>query len=498
MNIKTASIRAVSALASGILLAAPFTASAAPSTGNPPALLPKRDHGTAVIANPMSIEQALGREKFGYSSDADELGVRLKDHNTVGPLTTKSIDGGNVNVGDEFLYQYDSQTPGAASDGWSMTTKLDTAHDKFTGAWAVYELHAGQPVYRLAGNSYKKTQSILIDKLTDVWSQYGELFTATEGNDGTVTISATPEYLKWRSNKSSAKNVSLRVYIQCKRIAPGEKIANTSTEIVGKGEDSAEAPSNTVTTSSTDLTPGITVTEDSGKVTVTNTSKGDKNGAQFQAKDLKFTNLKDIAYPKDWNKLTLKPGQGITLNGVVADASKPVTVSATPVSTCSTPNSDPFDPYLELLKGISGNLITTMVESEGNQVYLSEVYFPESGYTKDKASGMWKTSKAVNQDTVTLNGVQLCRASAITASTPTPASTVTATPAPSAAPSPAAAKGSAAQGGNNAAAQDGAAGKAQLASTGSAVAGLLAVALILTVGSAVSLRVLSGYSRRAK
>ena len=300
-----------------------------------------------------------------------------------------------------------------------------------------------------------------------------------------MTISATPEYRKWRSNNSSAKPVTLRVDIQCKRIALGDKITNTSTEIVGQGKDSAEAPSNTVTTSSTVLTPGITITEESGKVTVTNTSKGNENGAQFQAKDLKFTNLKDITYPKDWNRLTLKPGQGITLNGVVADASKPVTVSATPVSACSMPNSDPFDPYLELLQVFSGNIVNKMKVKDGHDghdVYPSEVYFPESGYTKE--TGGW-TKELPKQDTVTINGVQLCRASAITASTPTLAPAVTATPAPSAEPSPAAAQG-------------GAAGKSQLASTGSAVAGLLAVAVILTVGSAVSLRVLSGYSRRAK
>lgn len=490
MNPKRFKLGAV-ILAVGILLTAPFAASAATTTesdaGYSSTQLQTRSQGTAVIANPQTVEQVVGHGKTGFTSDVSDLPTNY-DYNLTGPLPSKNLNGDTINVGDLFLYQYDSSTSGTADD-WSMTTKLDTKHDEFTGHWAVYEMEDGKMMRSLASDSYPKTQAVLLGIKE---SSYKPLFTASS-KDGAVVISATPEYKKWLKNHTPG--ITLRVYLQCKRIASGDKITNTSTESLGK---EAKISSNMVTTSTPDRSMGIAITEKSGKVTVTNTSKGEDDGALIQAKDLTFTNFSNIAYPEGWDSLDLKPGQGITLDGIVEDALKPVSVSAIPVGKCVAWNTDPFDPYFELFdfvygKGPFGSLYDTDYEVDGGTVYLSDIYFPEEGNYEKKSDDEWVLKEESNKGGITIDSVQLCRADAVTASAPTPQSDTPSpspdSPSPSEAPSPSPSVEQAKLADKKQSKQ---VGKERLASTGACVGGAIVAACVFMVASAVSLCALRG------
>ncbi len=408
--------------------------------GLPPALLPKRDQGTGVFADPVTVEQALGGAKTGYAGDSDAVynSPGMSGYSGIGPLPGASLDGGVVNVGDTFLYRYDSTAPVMMSDTggtpWSMTTKLDTAHDGFTGRWAVYEVNDGKPVRRLAGDGYPKTQEYLLTAATDgsyTASSAAPLFTAT-AKDGRLTVAATPEFRTWRGKDywmqgERAGKTSLRVYVQCERVAPGDRVSNTGVEYIGRD---AVSMSNTVWTRTPDRTPGLAVKTtpgaDTTTVTVTNTGKGGDDGAWIQAGDLRFGNLTDIAYPAGWDTLLLKPGESATLTGRPT-GDGPVTASVTPITVCPVSNTDPFDPYVELLGWVPGKGPLGSLYQDG----LDEVYFPEAGYER-QPDGRWTPKETSRPDTVTIGGVQRCKAGTLTATAPDTAGTPSASPTPDA------------------------------------------------------------------
>lgn len=459
MNMKTAAIRLACLATAGVLLAVPLSAgtasfaSATPAStlqspdpsgqpagsdgddgGLPPALLPKRDQGTGVFADPATAEQVLGHAKTGYTSDATAIlsSPGMEGYSGDGPLPGANLDGKSVHVGDTFLYRYDSTAPVMVSDTaaapWSMTTKLDTAHDKFTGQWAVYEV-AGSHSRRLAGSGYRKTQEYLLTADADgayTASSATPLFTATV-KDGRLTVAATPEFRTWRGKDywmqgEHAGKTSLRVYIQCERVAPGDRVANAGVEYIGRD---AVSMSNTVWTSTPDHTPGLSIEETTptagtGRVTVTvtNTGKGGQDGAWIQARDLRFGNLTDIIYPAGWDTLLLKPGDSVILAGEPTDTA-PVTVSVAPLTACPVSNADPFDPYMELLgwaigKGPFGNIF---------QDGAGEAYFPETGYVR-QSYGRWAPRPATGTDLprVTVDGVQRCETGTLTATAAAPQS----------------------------------------------------------------------------
>ncbi len=162
-----------------------------------------------------------------------------------------------------------------------------------------------------------------------------------------------------------------RAYIQCTRIAVGDKIVNAFREIL----NGVERPSNEVWTRTPDQTPSIDVEKydiQSGEtegdrddpkqalkmegadqeigIKVTNTGKTDL--AKLTLKDALLAGsgeLKDIQYPKDWKTLVLKPGQSVTLKATLKGVkagdkhTNRVSVTGTPIVECPVIDDDPFD-----------------------------------------------------------------------------------------------------------------------------------------------------------
>ncbi len=168
------------------------------------------------------------------------------------------------------------------------------------------------------------------------------------------------------------------LFVSVQRIATSERVENTFTETF----NGKELVSNTVWTSTPDLTPSIHLEKwdeksgwpngdrdtraqalkdaqdgDTIVFTITNTSKTDKagKGAVFRAKDLKLTDhtilgdgrVVDLKYPANWDTLILKPGQSVdvkgTLKGVKGDHTDRASVSGIPLTECVVNDDTPFD-----------------------------------------------------------------------------------------------------------------------------------------------------------
>lgn len=176
----------------------------------------------------------------------------------------------------------------------------------------------------------------------------GDLFTASADDKGVVTVEATEAYRKLVSTDNGHEN-GWRAYIQCRRIHVGDRIENQFTEYYNE----KVLPSNTVWTRTPDMTPSLYIEKydvKSGEklgdrddvkdalnmgsdgiriaFKITNTSKVDKTtgeGAVFRAADLKLTDrtvagegtVTDITYPQGWESIVLKPGQSVTVTGIL-------------------------------------------------------------------------------------------------------------------------------------------------------------------------------------
>lgn len=289
----------------------------------------------------------------------------------------ESANGKSIYLNHTFLYQLDSSilpTNRAYPKitDWRIVDRLDTTHDKYTGQWAVYatrDLTDGDSVLAKRG---ERIASSTVDG-----SRFGgALFEAAQADDGTVTVTATQRYLDLVSAKDA--EAGWRAYLQCERIATGERIVNTFTETI----NGVDRPSNEVWTHTPDLTPSIDVEKfdwpsgeqdgdrdevkdalkmESGDIRIgiriTNTSRVDKDGKGMDLTRLALSDkllagsgtLTDIEYPKDWDTLVLKPGESIVLpamlRGVKAGDkhTNRVTVTARPIIDCPVLDDDPFD-----------------------------------------------------------------------------------------------------------------------------------------------------------
>ena len=282
----------------------------------------------------------------------------------------ESANGKSIYLGSTFLYQLDSSILPAdrayqqVSD-WKIVDKLDTAHDRYTGQWAVYatrDLKDGDALLAAKGERIAGTG-------VDSAKFGGDLFTTVQTDDGTVTVTATQRYLDLVS--ASNMEAGFRAYIQCTRIAVGERIVNAFREVL----NGVERPSNEVWTKTPDQTPSIDVEKydiQSGEqagdrddpkqalkmeggeqeigIKITNTGKTDL--AKLTLTDVLLAGsgeLKDIQYPKDWKTLVLKPGQSVTLKATLKGVkagdkhTNRVSVTGTPVVECPVVDDDPFD-----------------------------------------------------------------------------------------------------------------------------------------------------------
>ena len=328
----------------------------------------------------------------------------LKPINPVKDVVLKvngdSVNGREIPLTQKFLYRLDSSVIPANRaypqvTQWGITDKLDTQHDKYLGAWQVRanrDLYKdGKPVAKtgdvLAGTGFDNTE--LLAAITgdtanrdesgkdDAAQPTGEQLFTVDYKDGTITANATDLFLKLVSADTTHEQ-AWSLFVSVQRIATSERVENTFTETF----NGKELVSNTVWTSTPDLTPSIHLEKwdeksgwpngdrdtraqalkdaqdgDTIVFTITNTSKTDKagKGAVFRAKDLKLTDhtilgdgrVVDLKYPDNWDTLILKPGQSVdvkgTLKGVKGDHTDRASVSGIPLTECVVNDDTPFD-----------------------------------------------------------------------------------------------------------------------------------------------------------
>ena len=328
----------------------------------------------------------------------------LKPINPVKDVVLKvngdSVNGREIPLTQKFLYRLDSSVIPANRaypqvTQWGITDKLDTQHDKYLGAWQVRanrDLYKdGKPVAKtgdvLAGTGFDNTELLAVitggtanrDKSgkDDATQPTGEQLFTVDYKDGTITANATDLFLKLVSADTTHEQ-AWSLFVSVQRIATSERVENTFTETF----NDKELVSNTVWTSTPDLTPSIHLEKwdeksgwpngdrdtraqalkdaqdgDTIVFTITNTSRTDKNGkgAVFRAKDLKLTDhtilgdgrVVDLKYPANWDTLILKSGQSVdvkgTLRGVKGDHTDRASVSGIPLTECVVNDDTPFD-----------------------------------------------------------------------------------------------------------------------------------------------------------
>ena len=347
--------------------------------------------------------------------DTNTVTNPLKPINPVKDVVLKvngdSVNGKEIPLTQKFLYRLDSSVIPANRaypqvTQWGIVDKLDTQHDKYLGEWQVCanrDLYKdGKPVAKtgdvLAGSGFDNTEllaAITGDTATDAEAASddaankdesgkddaaqptGEQLFTVDYKDGTITANATDLFLKLVS-ADTEHDQAWTLFISTQRIAVSDRVENTFTETF----NDKELVSNTVWTSTPDLTPSIHLEkwdEKSGwpngdrdtreqalkdakngdviVFTITNTSKTDKagKGAIYRAKDLKLTDqtilgdgrVVDLKYPDNWDTLILKPGQSVDVKGTLKDANGDHTnrasVSGIPLTPCVVNDDTPFD-----------------------------------------------------------------------------------------------------------------------------------------------------------
>ena len=191
--------------------------------------------------------------------DTNQVSNPLKPINPAKDVVVKvdgqSVDGKSIYLNSLFLYRLDSSTlpPDRASpqvSDWSISDPLDTRYDKFTGQWAVYAardlIKDGETLAergeRIAGSDF------------DASRFGGELFELAADERGVVTVRAT-ELMLGLVSADTEHEQAWTAFIQCQRIAVGGPVSNQFTETI----NGVERPSNTVTTHTPDMTPWLTI-----------------------------------------------------------------------------------------------------------------------------------------------------------------------------------------------------------------------------------------------
>lgn len=336
--------------------------------------------------------------------DTNTVTNPLKPINPVKDVVLKvngdSVNGKEIPLTQKFLYRLDSSVIPANRaypqvTQWGIVDKLDTQHDKYLWEWQVC---ANRDLYKdgkliaktgdvLAGSGFDNTEllaAITGDTATDAEAASddaaqptGEQLFTVDYKDGQLTANATDLFLKLVS-ADTEHDQAWSLFISTQRIAVSDRVENTFTETL----NDKELVSNTVWTSTPDLTPSIHLEKwdeksgwpngdrdtrdqalkdakngDTIVFTITNTSKTDKNGkgAVYRAKDLKLTDqtilgdgrVVDLKYPDNWDTLILKPGQSVDVKGTLKDANGDHTnrasVSGIPLTPCVVNDDTPFD-----------------------------------------------------------------------------------------------------------------------------------------------------------
>lgn len=362
------------------------------------------------VTDGYTVENTATQIVNDVKKDTNTVTNPLKPINPVKDVTLKvggdSVNGKEIPLGQKFLYRLDSSVipPDRAYPQvtqWGVTDRLDTRHDQYLDAW---QIRANRDLYRdgkliaktgdvLAGTGIDSTAllaAITGDTATDDTANKDEsskddaaqqptgeqLFIVTY-KDGAITANASDTFLKLVSADTRHEQ-AWSLYVSVQRIAVGERIENTFDETF----NDKELVSNTVWTSTPDLTPSIHLEkwdEKSGwpngdrdtreqalkdakngdiiVFTITNTSRTDKagKGAVYRAKDLKLSDqtilgngrVVDLTYPDNWDTLILKPGDKVDVKGVLKDVKGDHTdrasVSGIPLLPCVVSDDTPFD-----------------------------------------------------------------------------------------------------------------------------------------------------------
>lgn len=328
--------------------------------------------------------------------ESNEVSNPLKPINPAKDVTVRvggaSVNGQSIYKARTFLYRLDSSIIPANRaypqvDQWAITDHLDTKHDEYTGRWAVY---AARDLYK-DGTVIAKAGDKLAGDGFDSKKFGGDLF-ALDYKDGTVTVTATDVYRALVSADNTHEN-GWTAYIQCKRTSIAERVENRFTEQY----NDKTMESNVVWTRTPDMTPGLHLEKydvksgeqlgdrddvkdalkmdgDSLEIAfkITNTSKTDNGeGAWFQAKDLKLTDdtiagigkVEDLKYPDNWDTLVLKPGESVTVTGMLKGVSEDgkhtdrAKVTGTPLVEC--PVTDQFGDGDKSDQTVDGDADTT-------------------------------------------------------------------------------------------------------------------------------------------
>lgn len=302
----------------------------------------------------------------------------------------KSINARSVYLNSPFLYQLDSSVLPAnraylKAEHWRIVDPLNTKYDKYTGQWAVY---AASDLYQ-HGKLFARKGSMLASNMYT--SPAGRLFTVSQDEHGVVSVEASLAYLKLVSAENT-RPVAWRAYIQCQRVKVADRVENQFIEEY----NGKRIPSNKVYTRTPDLAPSIHIVKydvksgeklgDRNKVVealkmrddhvkiafkITNTSKVDpesKVGAWYQASKLKLDDetiagvgkVTDFQYPKNWDRLILKPGESVIVTGMLtgvtpqAKHTNRAQVTGIPLVPCPVVDTTPFAVNKKALKASQG------------------------------------------------------------------------------------------------------------------------------------------------
>ncbi len=250
------------------------------------------------------------------TKETNEVSNPVKEINPSKDVTVKvggeSIDGQSVYQNHTFLYQLDSSTIPAGRaypqvDQWRISDSLNTDYDQYTGQWAVY---AATDLYR-DGEVIAKAGEKIAGSGFDGSTLGGDMFTASY-EDGTFTVEATELYRSLAGADNEHEH-GWRAYVQCKRTKVSDRVENQFVEYF----NDKTLESNIVWTRTPDMTPSIHVEKydvasgetegdrddvkdalkmdsDSQRIAfkITNTSKVDAEtgeGAYYLAKDLELS-----------------------------------------------------------------------------------------------------------------------------------------------------------------------------------------------------------------
>ncbi|MCI1902042.1 MAG: LPXTG cell wall anchor domain-containing protein [Bifidobacteriaceae bacterium] len=286
-----------------------------------------------------------------------------------------------VNVGDEsannksiylnhtFLYGLDSSIIPASRaypkvTDWSLVDDYDQSHDQYTGQWAVY---ATNDVLDASGTVVAKKGDMLASSSTAKMAAHNDWFTFVE-KDGVFSLKASQSYLDLVSANNTGEQ-SWRLYVQMTRIKTGD-VVNAFDETL----NGVVRHSNQVKTHTPDSTPSIDLEKfdvksglkkgDRDKTSQALTVKGDTkigfkitNTGRATLGKIKLDDktiagsgtVEKIEYPDDWDTLELKPGESVTVYGVLKGVragdhhTDRAHVTGQPKIQCPVIDKDPFD-----------------------------------------------------------------------------------------------------------------------------------------------------------